>query len=141
MRNDELSVVNEVLRQKAVQQVNAALVIDLLARHVRRADLIVDRAARAADRRGDVIARFQIAHVGANCFDNAKRFVPQDQKAEARRRHPYFASLISRSVASTPIRNTRTSTPAPRARLPIAGAATRPGERCLACPAIRPRLS
>ena len=69
-----------------MEQVDAAFVVRLFAGHIVRADLVVDRSAGTPHGRGDVITGLQVADVRANFFDDAERFVTEDQVFEAGRR-------------------------------------------------------
>ena len=77
-------MIHKVLRQIAVQQIDAAFVVSLLTGHVVGADLIVDRTTRATYGCRHVIAHFDIPTVGPNLFDDSKRLMPQNEIVVAR---------------------------------------------------------
>src|SRR6185437_6960085 len=83
--DDKLGVFDIVFGEKAVQQVDAAFVIDLFAGHVRGADLVVDRAAGPADGGGHEVARLDVLDVEADLGHDAERLVAEDQEVVPRR--------------------------------------------------------
>ena len=82
----ELAIVDVVLGHKTVQQIDAPLVVNLLAGNVGAADLVEDRMAGPPHGARDVVARLYMSDLGADRLDAAKRLVPQHQKVIARRR-------------------------------------------------------
>ena len=77
--DDVVGAVDEVLGQEPVQQVDAALVVDLFARDVGPADLVVDRAAGSAYGGRDVIPGLDVPDRRTDLFDDPERFVAQHQ--------------------------------------------------------------
>ena len=73
------------LGQEAVQQVDAALVVRLVGRHVVGADPVVYAGAGSAHGRRYVVAGAQVAHVRPHLEHAPERLVARDQKVVALR--------------------------------------------------------
>src|SRR6185437_15900983 len=87
--HDILRVFDILFGEVAVQQVDAALVIDLVGGHVLQTNLVVDALAGAAHAGDDKHAGPDGAgHVGANADHLPKVFVAGDEKVGAIRRLP-----------------------------------------------------
>src|SRR5262245_60237317 len=81
--DDVFLFIDKVFGEEAVAEVDATLVVGLLAGHIVGADEVVDRAAGAADGGGDVVARLNALHVGADFLNDAKGLVTDDEVAVA----------------------------------------------------------
>src|SRR5262249_40960529 len=82
-RDDELGIVDEVLRQIAVAQVDTSFVLGVVGRHVVGADQVVDAHTRSADRRYDIVTGCHLGDVRADLDDLAEALVPEHQKVVA----------------------------------------------------------
>ena len=76
-----------------MEQVDAALIVRLVGRHVVGADQVVDTAAGPADCRGDEVADGQSAHVRPDCLDLSKRLVSGHQEVVAGRCRAVFGRV------------------------------------------------
>ncbi len=83
--HDVFGIVDEVLGQIAVAEVDAALVVNLVAGDVVPADQVEDRLTRAADRAGDIVARTDLLDLVADFDDLPEAFVPDHQVLAAGR--------------------------------------------------------
>jgi hypothetical protein len=73
-----------------VAEVDSSLVVDVLTGHVVLADLIVEAAAGAADRRHHIIARHELRNVVADFQHPAETFVTDHEKVVTGRRLAIF---------------------------------------------------
>src|SRR5205823_2267513 len=83
--DDVFFFIDKIFGEVAVAEIDAALVIRLFAGHVVGADQVIDRAAGATDGGGDVVARLNLLHVGADFFHDAERLVADDEVVVAGR--------------------------------------------------------
>src|SRR5262249_40413146 len=83
--HDVLGVVDEVLRQKAVTKIDAALEVDFVAGDVVPADQVENRLTRSPNRAGDIISGPELLDVVSNLDHLAEAFVPDHQVLAAGR--------------------------------------------------------
>ena len=81
--DDEVRVVNVVLRKVAVAQIDTAFEVRVIGGHIVRTDLIVDASSRTAHSRNDVVAGLKLRYIAADSFHLAEAFVTQDQEVVA----------------------------------------------------------
>jgi hypothetical protein len=91
--DDKLSIIDVVLTHVAVAQIDAALKVRIIRRHVVGADQVVDARTRTAYRCDHIIARLQFRHVRTDSFDLAKTFVTDHQKIVALRGLPILCRI------------------------------------------------
>src|SRR5215471_4303065 len=91
--DNEFRIVHVVFRQIAVAQIDAALVIGAVGRHVIRADQVIDALAGPAHGSDDIVARLQFSDIRADSFDLTKTFVANHKKVISWRRGTVLGSI------------------------------------------------
>jgi len=76
--DNEFDIIDVVLRQIAVAQVNAALVIRVIRCHVIGSNKIIDAFARPAHGRYDVVAWLHLGYIRPDGFHLAEALVADD---------------------------------------------------------------
>ena len=83
--HDELRVVDVILTHVPVAQVDAALEVTVVGRHVVCADQVVDACTWSAYSRDHVVSRFYVSYVWTNGLNLTKTLMTDDQKIVTRR--------------------------------------------------------
>src|SRR4051812_34588570 len=91
--DDVLGVIDVIFRQIPVQQVDAALIVDIVRRHIIRADQVVDAMPRTPHSCDHVVTRLQLCDMLSNRLNTPKPFVSRDKKLVTRGRRTVFRRI------------------------------------------------
>src|SRR5438876_140396 len=91
--DDELCVINVIFGQVPMAQIDPALVIRVVCRHIVGADEVVDALSRTANGRDHIISRLKFCDVRRDGFDPSKTFVANNQVVESRGRCAVFGGI------------------------------------------------
>src|SRR5690242_8576729 len=91
--DDELDIIDVMLRQVAVAQVDAALVVDVIGGHVIGSDKVVDALTGATYGGDDVVAGLHFGDIRPDSFHLSETFVADDEKVVSGRCCAVFRSI------------------------------------------------